>query len=208
MKGGKNMNAEKCLKMLREIKDVAFATVDEFDMPQIRIIDVMLVDKEKLYFCTARGKEFYHQLIKNGNVAITGMNKQYQMIRLNGKAKKLDEQKKWIDKIFEENESMNSVYPNDSRYILEPFVIDNGEVEFFDLGKEPIQRQTFKLGLSTVTEKGYEISDKCIKCRKCERICPQKCINDFTINQSHCLHCGLCFESCPVKAIVKRGEEK
>ena len=49
------MNAEKCLRILREIKDVAFATVDESGKPQIRIIDIMLVDSEKLYFCTARG---------------------------------------------------------------------------------------------------------------------------------------------------------
>ena len=68
------MNAEKCLQILREIKDVAFATVDESGKPQIRIIDIMLVDSEKLYFCTARGKSFYHQLMKGSNVAITGIN--------------------------------------------------------------------------------------------------------------------------------------
>ena len=42
------MNAEKCLKMLREIKDCAFANVDEKGFPQIRMIDVMLVENEKL----------------------------------------------------------------------------------------------------------------------------------------------------------------
>lgn len=117
------MNAEKCLRILREIKDVAFATVDESGKPQIRIIDIMLVDSEKLYFCTARGKNFYQQLTKDSNVAITGMNKDYQMIRLNGKAHKLDEQKMWIDRIFKENPSMNNVYPDDSRYVLEHFVL-------------------------------------------------------------------------------------
>ena len=56
------MNAQKCLDILREIKDVAFATVDANGLPQIRIIDVMIVEDEKLYFCTARGKDFYLQL--------------------------------------------------------------------------------------------------------------------------------------------------
>lgn len=59
------MNAEKCLKMLREIRDCAFANVDEKGFPQIRMIDVMLVENEKLYFCTARGKDFYQQLMRD-----------------------------------------------------------------------------------------------------------------------------------------------
>ena len=42
------MNAERCLQILREIKDVAFATVDDKGMPQIRIIDIMLVEGEKV----------------------------------------------------------------------------------------------------------------------------------------------------------------
>ena len=53
------MNIQDCLQLLREIKDVAFATVDEKGFPQVRIIDVMIVENEKLYFCTARGKDFY-----------------------------------------------------------------------------------------------------------------------------------------------------
>ena len=47
------MNVQRCLEILREIKDVAFATVHKTGLPQIRIIDVMLVENEKLYF-TAR----------------------------------------------------------------------------------------------------------------------------------------------------------
>ena len=30
---------------------------------------------------------------------------------------------------------MKGVYPGESRYILEPFCIEEGEAEFFDLGK-------------------------------------------------------------------------
>lgn len=197
------MNANMCLKMLRSIKDVAFATVDSMGMPQIRMIDVMLVEDGALYFCTARGKDFYEQLITDGNVAITGMNKEYQMLRLNGKAHKLDNQKMWIDKIFEHNPSMNTVYPGDSRYVLEPFCIDNGDVEFFDLGKSPIVRNTFSVNSADKKLKGFEITDRCIKCKKCEKICPQKCIDNFKIKQNNCLHCGLCFEECPVNAIEK-----
>ena len=71
------MNAQDCMNKIREIKDVAFATVDENGKPQLRIIDVMIVEDEKLYFCTARGKDFYRQLMADGSAAITGLNKDF-----------------------------------------------------------------------------------------------------------------------------------
>lgn len=226
------MNAQNCLNVLREIKDVAFATVSEDGKPQIRIIDVMLVENEKLYFCTARGKDFYEQLMRSGDVAVTVLTKDWQMIRLNGKAEKLSDHKFWIDRIFEENPSMNDVYPGESRYILEAFCIAEGEVEFFDLGKSPIYRETFtmgsdshdgeqdvkqedvrnreeqeeKAGKKTAVKKGFVITDVCIGCGKCAGVCPQQCIEPgtpYSITQEHCLHCGLCFENCPVSAIER-----
>ena len=200
------MNAQTCLELLRSLKDAAFATVDENNMPQARIIDVMLVEEGKLYFCTARGKDFYQQLLRNGNVAITGLTSDYQMVRLMGKAKHLAEQKKWIDRIFEENKSMNDVYPGQSRYILEPFCIDAGELEWFDLGHQPIERKSFSLGQTPVKAKGFIISETCIGCGKCAGLCPQQCITagkPYHIEQSHCLHCGLCYENCPMEAIKK-----
>ena len=47
------MKAQDCLQILRDVKDVTFATVDEKGLPQARIIDVMIVEEGKLYFCTA-----------------------------------------------------------------------------------------------------------------------------------------------------------
>lgn len=140
------MNAQNCLEILREVKEAAFATVDEKGLPQIRIIDVMLAEHEKIYFCTARGKDFYAQLMRNNQIAVTAVNKDFQMVRLSGTAEKLTEQKYWIDRIFKENPSMNRVYPNESRYILEPFRIANAAIEFFDLGNEPIDRKNFTIG--------------------------------------------------------------
>ena len=139
------MNVQRCLDILREIKDVAFATVDENGFPQIRIIDVMIVENEKLYFCTARGKDFYHQIITNGQVAITGMNKEFQMVRLNGKAKKLEENRKWIDRIFEENPSMNAVYPDESRYVLEAFCIEKDMLNSLTWEKNRLSEKVLRL---------------------------------------------------------------
>lgn len=201
------MNAQDCLNLLRQMRDVAFATVDRQGNPQNRIIDVMLVEEGSLFFCTARGKHFYQELMENGNVAIAGLNKDWQMVRLTGKAQRLEDQKTWIDRIFAENPSMNEVYPGDARYILEPFCVSAGQLEFFDLGKSPIDRASFSFGGGTAAEKGFLITDRCIRCGKCARGCPQKCISagaPYEIQQEHCLHCGRCMENCPVKAIVRR----
>lgn len=200
------MKVKDCLEILRDIKDVAFATVDEKGHPQNRIIDVMLVEEEKLYFCVARGKDFYLQLMKNNYVAITGLNKEFKMVRLNGEVKRLDKQKLWINRIFEENPVMNDVYPSDSRYILEAFCIEKGQLEFFDLGKSPIYRESFSMGSFSEEKKGFIINNSCIGCEKCAKICPQKCIESgstYKIIQNNCLHCGLCFENCPVNSIER-----
>ena len=113
------------------------------------------LEDEKLIFCTARGKDFYQQLLQQEKVAIVGVNKDYQMVRLNGKVKHLEVHKYWIDRIFEENPSMNTVYPKESRYILEPFCIEEGSIEFFDLGKEPIDRESFILGKNKLQKKVF-----------------------------------------------------
>ncbi len=200
------MNAQDCLNKLREIKDVAFATVDEQGCPQVRIIDVMITEEEKLYFCTSRGKHF-HKELESGRVAVTGLTKEYQSIRVFGKVKKLEDQKYWIDRIFEENPSMNSVYPGESRYILDAFCIEEAELEYFDLSTEPIYRESFAIGGSELTQKGFVITEECIGCDTCRSGCPQQCITEGTpyfIQQEHCLHCGLCFENCPVEAIKRR----
>lgn len=203
------MTQQDCLRLLREVKDVAFATVDETGRPQVRMIDVMLVENGRLYFCTARGKNFYRQLITSGWTALTGMNREFQMVRLSGPVHRVAEQKKWIDRIFEENPAMKQVYPGDSRYVLEPFCIESGQMEFFDLGKSPIYRKTFSFGGAELLNVGFQITDACIGCGRCRRICPQQCIESgspYVIRQQNCLHCGLCQEQCPVQAIERKGE--
>lgn len=159
-----------------------------------------------IFFLTEIGKDFYKQLTHKKEVSIIGINKEYQTVRIFGKIKKID--KKWVDRVFEENPVMNNIYPGDSRYILDAFCLYEGEGEFFDLSKEPIFRETFSVGKEKKVDRGFFITENCIGCSTCERICPQKCISNgqtFFINQENCLHCGLCFEECPVNAIEKRN---
>ncbi|MBS7009698.1 MAG: 4Fe-4S binding protein [Anaerostipes sp.] len=201
------MTAKDCLALLRKIKDAAFATVDEHGRPRVRIIDVMLVEEEKLYFCTARGKDFYRQLTAEKYTAVTGMNREYQMIRLSGPVKRLTDQTMWIDRIFDENPSMKELYPEKKRYILEAFCIEDAQLEFFDLGRNPVYREQFAIGTMTKEDKGFCITDSCTGCGACKEACPSQCIREgepFEIQAEHCLHCGLCEEQCPAGAIQRK----
>ena len=193
---------EKWLQELRRIKDVAAATVDDEGRPQVRIIDVMLVEDGKIYLVTARGKDFHRELMSSGRAALVAMNEAYQSIRVSGPVVRLSEQKYWVDRVFAANPVMTSVYPGDSRYILDAFCLTVEEGELFDLGTAPITRQA--LG----REKGFVITADCLGCGLCAANCPQQCImsgEPYRIQQAHCLHCGLCAANCPAGAIKRKG---
>lgn len=203
------MDLTTCLKKMKLVGVLAFATVDGEGKPQIRNISAIHYEPNALYFFTARGKNFCRELLEDGNVQILCYTKYKEMIRLSGKAypvpKKL--QTKWRDTIFEEQPYLSNVYPGNTKEIGIVFCIDRAEVEYFHLGVHPIFRETYFLGDVAIEKKGYFITDSCIACGHCKEVCPQSCIeegNPFVIKENHCLHCGSCYENCPVKAIERR----
>jgi NADH:ubiquinone oxidoreductase subunit F (NADH-binding)/(2Fe-2S) ferredoxin/NAD-dependent dihydropyrimidine dehydrogenase PreA subunit len=55
---------------------------------------------------------------------------------------------------------------------------------------------------------GYEISEKCIGCTACKKVCPTGAIAGIqkslhVIDQSKCIRCGACFEACKFNAIKR-----
>ena len=68
------MNTEDYIKFLeKEIHTTIIATVDEKGLPVTCAIDIMYSDEKGLYFLTAKGKGFYHRLIKEKFIALTGI---------------------------------------------------------------------------------------------------------------------------------------
>ena len=199
------MTSAECLKKLHKIRDVAFATVDAAGMPQVRIIDIMLSDEFGLYFLTARGKNFHRELAAEGHAAITGMDRNWMMIRLNGLVRRLDD-RAWIDRMFDANQGMNEVYPGRTRDILDPFAVYAGEGEWFSLAKAPIERGSFSFGGAVSPDRGYRITGGCIECGSCAANCPESCITEgspFVIASRNCVRCGAFREHCPAGAVEK-----
>ena len=205
------MDAKTCLQKLQYVGVLAFATVDELGAPQIRNISAIHYEPEAMYFFTAKGKDFCRQLLADGRVQILGYTKYKEMIRLSARAKPADEaaQQKWIDTIFTEQPYLSNVYPGDTRKTAGiVFEIADAEIEYFHLGVNPIFRESYTIGSSQTTAKGYQITDACIGCGNCTEQCPQRCIQagmPYQIQQEHCLHCGNCHTVCPVHAVEKRG---
>ncbi|GKX66977.1 4Fe-4S binding protein [Inconstantimicrobium mannanitabidum] len=207
------METRDYLRMLKdEIHSTVFATIDEHGFPQARVIDIMLVDDNSLYFITAKGKEFYHQLMQKQYVAISGvtvgessLNK--KAISLRGKVRNVGQE--LLHKVFEVNTYMHDIYPTkESRMALEVFQLYEGQGEYFDLSTKPITRDSFALGKKVEIKGGYFVTDKCRGCKICYSKCPQKCIDisvkPVVINQENCLHCGNCISVCPFGAVRKR----
>lgn len=202
------MDAQTCLKKLEYVGVLAFATVDADGAPQLRNISAIHYELKTLYFFTARGKEFCNQLLADGRVSLLGYTRFKEMIRLSGIAAPMPESKqdKWRDTIFAEQLYLSNVYPDDTRKIGIVFQVSPVEIEYFNLGVNPIFRERYTLDSHNLVPKGYVITEDCIGCGKCRRYCPQDCITSgtpYAIAQQHCLHCGACFEVCPVRAVQK-----
>lgn len=200
-----NEKARKYVDLFRKVKIASAATVDSDGHPHNRIINVMIAADEGMYIVTSKGKPFYQQLADTGWIALSAMCPDCQSLKFQGRVKPVE--KEWVDRVFEENPGMNEVYPGDTRYILDAFLIYEGQGEWFDLLNYPINRETFSYGVEE-TRAGFEILDTCIACGRCLDACPQKCIVQgapFVIKAEHCLQCGACMEVCPVSAVTRAG---
>lgn len=207
------MTAGKYLKHLQEkIHTTVAATVDNNGFPVTCAIDIMDSDENGLYFLTAKGKEFYNRLKKQGRIALTGIKGEDTMtsaaISVCGKVREVSEA--FLPRLFEKNPYMNEIYPTaESQKALTVFQLYEGSGEWFDLSKKPIERVPFTFGGEETKKNGYIITNACTGCRACEAVCPQSCI-DFSaaraaIRQENCLRCGNCMNICPQKAVIREG---
>lgn len=207
------MNTNEILKFIEQtIHSVIIATVDDNGLPVTCAIDMMDSDENGLYFLTAKGKGFYDRLKKNEYAALTGMKGSDTLscvaVSVRGKVQEIGNA--LLQELFTKNPYMKEIYPTkESQQALTVFQLYEGNGEWFDLSKKPIERISFTIGNQEKEIQGYEITNKCTGCKVCKGVCPQNCI-DFTvtpatIKQENCLHCGNCFTVCPKKAVMRKG---
>lgn len=195
------------LKLLVEdIHSTTVATIGKDGHPQTRIIDMMYYDTKGIYFLTAKGKEFYAQLMEQQYIAVSAT-KDKVAVSLRGRVKNIG--KTNLDIMFEKNPYMKDIYPGDTREALEVFCLYEAQGEYFDISNpSEIVRDTIVIGVSDAVQTGYVVKEGCIGCKLCYSVCPQKCIDiskkTAVIDQNHCLHCGRCAEICPKQVIRKR----
>jgi len=196
------------LKMLVEdIHSTTVATIGSDGHPQTRTIDMMLWDEKGVYFLTAKGKAFYTQLMEQKYIALSAT-KDKKSISLRGKIQNIGSEK--LDEIFEKNPYMQKIYPDGTRNALEVFWLYEASGEYFDISDPAhVTRDSIVIGQPETVISGYFVGDKCIGCKLCYSVCPQKCIDisvkPVVIDQNRCLCCGRCAEICPKQTIEKRG---
>lgn len=202
------MDAQTCLKKMQLVGTLSMATVDDTGAPQIRCVSAVHYEPDAVYFLTSRGKEMTRQLMADGRIQTLVHTRFNEMIRMSGRADLApeDEQRHWVDIVFEEQPYLANVYPGDTRDICVIFKVTGIVLDYFNLGVHPIERGVYALDGSEGPAKGYRITDACIGCGTCQVSCPQGCIvagEPFRIEAGHCLHCGACAKNCPVGAVER-----
>lgn len=196
------MDKKQFLEDIIKIHSVSVATIDSNGKPTIRIIDMMHIEDDCLYFLTARGKNFYQEITKDNYIALSCQkyNKSYV---IKGYVEQVDH--KYLDILFNKNKYMWGTYPRNTRDVLEVFKIYKWSGEYFDVTSKPITRLSFSNNMEEIKKGTFFVNDKYISCKKCIVVCPQKCIDYSTgkayIKNKNYLRCGACKEVCPVNAI-------
>lgn len=197
--------------IVHKIHTTIVATVDDDGLPVTAAIDMMDSDDSSLYFLTAKGKSFYDRLIKREFLALTAIKGEDTLtsvaVSIRGKVRELGHDR--IPELFEKNPYMHEIYPTEeSMRALTVFQVFEGNGEWFDLSKKPIERASFTFGGADKKHEGYYITNACIGCGSCSEVCPQNCIETgsipHVIRQENCLHCGNCAFVCPSGAVERR----
>jgi len=183
-------------------------------------------DENGIYFRTMWNKPYARQLKESKKVTVCGITDSRILghdeegvpdfppgysIRLIGEVKHLEEDE--VRELAKTNKDLElAVYDMDKYPAMKEgnFMIYKAKVEIFDFDFEcsnrdhKILRTRFEFGGVDYNEAGPIITDKCIECGKCKKVCSFKAIEEgspYKVISHKCDDCGSCIMTCPVDAI-------
>lgn len=221
------MKIKEIYKKFDDIGCVTFSTMNDGCI-ESRIAHFFAYDNDGLYFRTMNTKPFYKQLTKYKNVSVAGIYPKSKVehdennlpyfypgytIRISGDIRELTleevEEKSKVDRNFDVAVHDIKKYPATKVFVLYKA---EGECFDYDFSKEKrdhkLERERFSFGGAKFELPGLTITDKCISCGKCVKVCTFDAIqpgNPYKIMGNRCDECGNCFVNCPVGAITGKG---
>ncbi len=217
------MKIKEIYEKFDKIGCLSFATLNEENEIESRIAHLRGYDDDGIYFMTMYTKSFYHHLINNNKVAISGLCAKTQAshdesglplfengyaIRLSGRVNLVN----YDDLRAKNNPIFDLCFKDYEKYpAMVVFCINQGYGDIFDYDFE-LENREHKLERTYFSYntherlRGLKINpEACISCGICHKKCSFSAINYnnnlYSINVNRCDECGDCYISCPVKAI-------
>lgn len=194
---------------VNDIHHAVVSAVSGNGQPVSTVVDLLLLKDHKIYFMVAKGNDIYDCLQDETKITLTGViGKQMteqKSVSLSGQVRNIKQELQ--TEILENNEYLKKIFVNEKALnVLEVFEMYRYQGEYLDLTQTPIYRKNFCYDKANETTQ-FLVTKRCIYCKACLRVCPQRCI-DITvkpvrIQNEHCLKCGKCAEICPRQAIEK-----
>lgn len=219
------MTIKEIYEKLDAIGVLTFSTIHNGEV-QSRAAHLNGYDDQGIYFRTMGNKPYARQLKETGKLTICGTSDTRildhnaegvpvfppgYVIRLVSEVTYLEEDE--VRKRAKDNEDLQlAVYDMDKYTAMRTgnFMIHKAKGEIFDFDFEcqnrdhKVLRTRFEFGGMAYNEAGPRITDKCIECGKCKKVCSFKAIevgSPYKVNSSKCDDCGNCIQVCPVDAI-------
>lgn len=221
------MTIKEVYEYAEKIGVLVFSTISG-DEVHSRVAHFNGFDDEGIYFRTMKNKPFCRQLIETGKVTICGCTDTKilghkedgtpifppsYVFRLIGEVRRVPEEV--IRKKAETNKYLLTAVNDMDKYPAMKegnFVIYKGKGEIFDVDFEgqyrdhKLLRTRFSYGGTPYNQAGPRITDRCIECGKCMKVCSFKAIrkgSPYEVIPERCDDCGSCILSCPVNAILE-----
>lgn len=221
------LSIEEVFNEFQEIGCCGFATVDEKGCLSSRIAHFFAYDEEGLYLRTMTGKPFYRELVRGGQLSVTGERTagactwdednmpHFQpgiMMRVSGRVRQLTPEevaaKAATSDLFNVAVYDIGKYPETVVFVLESAWGEKYRYDFNMVEMDhKVLRERFSWGGATFAEPGFHITDDCIGCGACAEACTHKAIipgSPYSIRGSWCDECGNCHNACPVGAVVEK----